>query len=492
MLLGVWALLGLAFTAVAGDSAAVPGLGPASWHPAWDLDLGLSSATVTTILAIAYLSAGASVLLGLQAVRDGVGFGPRQVRIAGLAAVAVVLVLTALPPAGSADHLSYLAYGRSAAAGGDPYTQDPLTWRGGADAVAGAVQPPWQHTPSVYGPVATAAQAVVARLGHGDLRLTVWFWQLLMGAAFLAAGLVLDRLTRADPIARTRAAVIWTLNPLLLGQVVLGGHIDAFAVAAAVAAMALAARKPLLAGAFLGVAIGSKITFALFGLAIVLGLVTDRPHRWRLIGWGLLGTALVLVPAHLWAGSHVYDQVRRNARFISLATPWRLIADLLDPVFGRPAVRGVVAPVALGIAVVFGILLIRRIWRVQVEAGPDPATAGIFRAGLLLSAAWVLTTPYALPWYDAMVWAPLAVMGAGAGLLDGVLLTRLVVLSLAYVPGRVVELSPRVGELTLGLRRHVAPWLTLAVFIAALAWACVPPRWPPPGPRRRSVATPGR
>ena len=403
-----------------------------------------------------------------------------------------MLVLTALPPTGSADHLSYLAYGRIAAAGDDPYVQDPLAWRGGADPVAGAVQPPWQHAPSVYGPVTTAVQAVVARLGGGDLRLTVWFWQLLMGAAFLAAGFVLDRLTRHDPQARTRAAVIWTLNPLLLGELVLGGHVDVLAVAAALAAMALASRAPLLAGGLLGVAVGSKITFALFGLAIVFGVLKQHQHRWRTLGWGVLGAGLVLVPAHLWSGPHTYDQLRQTARFISLATPWRLVADLLDPVFGRPAVRGVVGPVALGVAVVFGAVLVRRIRAVQVGCCADQGsvTADTVRAAVLLAAAWVLTTPYALPWYDAMVWAPLALLGSGAGVLDVLLLSRLFVLSLAYVPGRVVGMTPDVEHLTLGFRRHVAPWLTLAVVIAALAWVCAPQQWLPRALRRRAAAEP--
>ena len=85
-----------------------------------------------------------------------------------------------------------------------------------------------------------------------------------------------------------------------------------------------------------------------------------------------------------------------------------------------------------------------------------------------------------------MVWGPLAVLGASA--LDVVLLSRLFVLSLAYVPGRVVGMSPQIEDLTLGFRRQVAPWLTLAVVIAALVWACAPSRWLPPARARRAPA----
>src|SRR5262249_39046232 len=133
-------------------------------------------------------------------------------------AAGALLVLSALPPTGSADHLSYLAYGRIAAAGDDPYVVDPLTWHDGQDPVAGAAQPPYRHARSVYGPVATAAQAAVAYVGHGSLRLTVWLWQLLIAGAFGVTGWLLDRLTRGDPQARARTAVLWTLNPILLGQ----------------------------------------------------------------------------------------------------------------------------------------------------------------------------------------------------------------------------------------------------------------------------------
>jgi Glycosyltransferase family 87 len=465
--LSTLSVLLLAAVAAAGDSAAVPGLGAATVHPPWDAGLEPGSALVTVLLALAAGFGAAAVGLGLLAVRRGGAIRPRTVLVAGVGAV---LLLTAVPPLGSADHLSYLAYGRIAAAGDDPYVVDPLEWRQGTDPVAGAIQPPWQHTRSVYGPVATAAQASVAALGHGSLRLTVWLWQLLAGAAFLATALVLDSATRHDRSARARAAVLWTLNPLLLGQLVLGAHLDVIAVAAAVGALALAGRRPLPAGMLLGVAVGSKITFALFGLAILWDS-RHRPDRWRHVGLGALGAALVLVPAHLWAGPHVYDQLRAAARMVSLATPWRPLVDQLDPVFGG-VVRTVVGYAALALAVGLALLLARRL-RLR-EPGP-PGAEGAGRAAVALTAAWVLTTPYALPWYDAMVWGPLA-LAAGTAWLDLALLARLGVLTLAYLPGRVVGMSPGVERFTLDFRREVAPWLVLATLLAVVtrAWRPVP------------------
>jgi hypothetical protein len=485
----------MAAVAAAGESAADPGLGAHTWYPPWDAGLHPSSGLVTVVLVVAYLLGAAAVGLGLLAVRRGSVPSPKLVLVAGVAAVAVLGVL---PPLGSADHLSYAAYGRIAAAGADPYVVDPGTWRGGHDPVAGAIQPPWQHTRSVYGPVATALMAGTAWLGHGSLRLTVWLWQLLAGLAFLAVALALDRLTRHDPRARARAAVAWTLNPLLLAALVLGGHLDVIAVAFAIGAIALAARRPLLAGALLGAAIGSKITFALFALAALWGL-RHLVHRdlTRTLNLGVLGGLVVLVPAQLWSGPHTYSQLHQASRQVSLATPWRPLVNQLDPVFGG-VVRTVLGPVALGLGVVLAVLLARRLRAMPAGLGDetDPrvaATADAARAAVLLGTAWVLTTPYSLPWYDAMIWAPLALLagpraegGAAGGPDDGrvaplwpleaALLARLTLLTLAYVPGRVVGMSPTVERLTLDYRGDVAPWLNLAVVIAVLWWLFAPPR----------------
>lgn len=462
---GVVSVLLLAVVAFAGDSAAVPGLGPATWYPSWDLDLGLSSGLVSVLLAIAAVLGAVTIGAGLRSV--GALLTPQQVLIA---AVSVVAVLTVLPPLGSADHLSYLAYGRIAAAGDDPYAVSPIDWRDGTDPVAGAVQPPWQETPSVYGPVATAAQALVAWAGDGSLRLTVWFWQILCALAFLAVALTLDRMTRHDPRARSRTWVLWTLNPLLLGQVVLGGHLDVIAVAFAIGALATAARRPVLAGVLIGAAVGSKITFGLFALAILWGLLRRPwPQVLRHVGIMALSGLAVLVPAHLWSGRHTYDRLEAAGSQVSLATPWRLVTNQLDPVFGS-VVRDVVGFSAMGLGAVLAVLLLRRL---PTRSVLEAETASMVRAALALTVGWLLLTPYSLPWYDSMVWAPLALLVPT--LLDGALLARLFVLVLAYVPGRVVGMSVQVEEITLGFRKDVAPWLELAVIVTVVVWTCL--RW---------------
>jgi hypothetical protein len=323
--------------------------------------------------------------------------------------------------------------------------------------------------------VATAVQAAVADAGGGSLRRTVWWWQLVAGAAFLAVAGMLDRLTRHDSSARARAAVLWTLNPLLLGQLVLGAHIDVLAAALALGVIATARRAPLVAGVLLGAAAGTKLPYAVAGLAVVWALRTVPPRRLAgMLAVGSAGALAVLVPAHLWAGPHVFDQLGRAGRMVSLATPWRVLVDGAGLAVGSGTVRSVVTPLA-------GLLAAGLVWRLarrppwpaspqpEPQPRPEPELRDRFvvdaaRAAVLLSVAWVLTAPYALPWYDALVWAPLVL--AGGSWLDGVMLVRLVTLGVAYVPGRVVGLSPSVEMITLGVRRGLAPLVAVGVLVA--------------------------
>ena len=123
----------------------------------------------------------------------------------GLLAVAA---LALVPPFGSSDHLSYAAYGRMAVTGHDPYTTTPAALARLGDPVARAVED-WRNSPSVYGPLATAGQALAALIGGTSARLTVFVLGLLNAAAFAGTGLLLHRLARGDraPPAAGRAAV---------------------------------------------------------------------------------------------------------------------------------------------------------------------------------------------------------------------------------------------------------------------------------------------
>lgn len=453
-LAGLLALLSaglLVGTSALGPSAASPGLGPRSALPAYALGVHPSSGLVTVLLVVAYLAGGTAVALGLWAVRRGAVVPRSWLVVAGCVAALAVLV----PPLGSADHLSYAAYGRIAVQGGDPYVEPPVAWAGGHDPVTSAVEDPWATTPSIYGPVATAVQAATSAVGGDRLRLTVWLWQLVCLAAWLVVGLVVRRRGGG------RGAWLWLLNPVLLGVLLVGAHVDLLAAALGLGALVLAARRPLPAGVLLGAAVGVKVTFALVGVAVLYALWRNR-SGWRPVLLGVIGAALVLVPSYLLAGPHVLDQLGRARHYVSLATPWRPLVDGLGA-------RGVVLVVWPLVAVVLAVLLARALRR---PPGPAGVTADAASALVVLGAAYVLAAPYSLPWYDAILWAPLALAAGG---LDLLLLVRLVVLALAYVPGRVLGMSSTVHDLTLGYRREVAPWLGV-VLLVWLVWLARPGR----------------
>jgi Glycosyltransferase family 87 len=458
---------------VAGSSSATPGLGPRTALPPYDLGLHPSDLTVTVLLVLGYLFGGVTVWAGMLAIRAG--WTPRPGRVA--VAVAVVALVTVLvPPSGSADHLSYAAYGRTAALGGDPYVVPPDAWPR-PDPVIGAAEPPWADTPDVYGPIATALYAGVSLLAGSSLRATVWFWQLLVAAAFLLTSLLLHLMARGDRRLQARAAVLWTLNPLLIEELVGGAHLDAVSTAAAICCLWLATSprsgpgRYLLAGVALGLAAGTKFPYALAGLA-VLWAVRGRGARYLAyrLPAGLVGVLAVLLPGYLWSGRHTFDQARVASHYVSLATPWHGVVSGLQAITG-PGVRDYVPLAFAGLAclvVAAGALLLHR-WDQQRDRHPgqppvsEPVSA--CRALLVLSLAYPLAAPYVLPWYDGILWAPLCLIAVPA-LLESLLLIRLVTLAVAYVPGRGDAARSTVIEVMLDVRQFAAP----VVVTGVLGW----------------------
>jgi len=436
--------------ALAGSSAAVPDLGAGAFPV--ELGLGFSSATVSVLMAVAVLSGGATVLAGLRAAADG--WRPRRFLLVALVgAVAVSLV----PPVGSADHLSYAAYGRIAALGGDPYLQPPDTFAGGTDPVTSAVRDPWRSTTSVYGPVGALLMGLTSVLGGESVRATVWAWQLLLLLVWGLTALAV-RVGVRDPDRRARAELLWTANPLLLTVGLSGAHADVLAGAAAVGALLLSRRFPFLAGLAVAVAVGTKAPYGAVVVGIVVAALSLREFR---PGWflrGVLGALVVLVPAHVWAGVHVYDQTRTASRYVSLATIWRPLVEA-----GLP--RGALLPGMVVVMVVVAVLW----WPVLVRGDRLERAAG---ATTLLAAGYLLGAAYELPWYDLLLWGPLAfalLPGGAPSTWTRVLTARLTLLALAYVPGLVDGMSPAVEAVTLGYRKEVGPWISWVALVLIVA-----------------------
>lgn len=446
-LLLMFAFAALAATQLLGPSATEAPLGAHDnpGTPPWLVHTSASPWLVTALLVVAALSGAAVVWLGLTGRWRP---SPRHALITGILAASV---LAFLPPIGSADTLSYAADGRIAALGHNPWKETPAQLAATGDPVGQSVEVPWQNTPSVYGPIATGEQALAAKIAGGDAALIVLLLDLVNAVAFIAAALLLFW-SAHDDVARTRAVVMWAVNPLLWMQLVAGAHLDSLAAVAALAAVVVAARSRLAAGALAGAAAAIKAPIGLVWLALVWA---GRRSR-RAVVELTVGAGAVAGVSYAVAGPDAFHQLSRASKLVSLATPWRPVADALNPLLGHGATRQLVDVLALVLLVVLVRALVRS--HPEIRSGTPAGLAFAFVA------AYVLSAPYALPWYDAAPWVLLALLATSR--LDGILLAHTTVLSLAYIPGRAAfQLPGGLHTLAFGMRQVVSPVLLLLVLL---------------------------
>ncbi len=194
------------------------------------------------------------------------------------ASACVVAVLVSLTPVGSSDTASYAAFGRIAALGGNPYTTSPARFLHPSHylAVVGTV---WRGQVSVYGPIATWVQRFAASIGGSDVATTIWVLMILNGAVFIGIGWLLLK-TSDDPI---RATLFWVANPVLIQQLVSGGHLDTLVAGACICAIQVARRVSgisgdVLIGVLIGLACGVKVNAVLVAVGLAWPLL--RRHEW--------------------------------------------------------------------------------------------------------------------------------------------------------------------------------------------------------------------
>jgi alpha-1,6-mannosyltransferase len=465
-----------------------PGGGPPWWHP-----LHLTATFVTVSLWAAMALGCAGVIAGLVAVARGARPPVRPVLAASFLAVAV---LTVLPPAGSTDPISYAASGRTAVTGHSPYVMTPRQLQQSGDPVgrqipSREIPPSWMNAVSVYGPVATAAEWGAAELGGTSLaRITFWL-KLEEAIAFGAVVLALDRLLRADPEMRIRAHLLWSVNPLLLWEIVAGGHIDglaaAFGLLGVVALRADSQRESrprlrlgsaALAGLLIGVATGLKVEYALLGLAVAWACRRSL----RALAAAAAGFVVVIGPAYLAAGTAAIKVLVTRSTGITWDTMYQLF---WRPVLGYTqfSVSSVPPHLELVAYLLFAGVALLALLRFPDLVPLRPAVA----PALALSLAWLFVTPFQRPWYDVMAIALLALYPASW--LDWVVLIRLLAGATVYV--QAVQ-SPAEPHWLYDLGQFNGTWLTPGIrllAVVALVWLCVSGRW---GWRSRSATSPGR
>jgi len=442
----------LALAAVLGPSAAEPALPGAAGLPPYSLDADPSETAVSALLALA-LVLGA---LGLHAAWRALDLGwrpsPRRLLAASLLTTAGLCLV---PTIGSADIVSYATYGRMAATGHDPYATTPEMLAATGDPIAVNVQG-WLHASSIYGPLATGEQALASAIGGRSLRSTVVVLTVVNAVAF-AVTTVLLYLGVGDDARRRRALLFWGLNPLLLFELVSAGHVDAIATACLVGALLALRRSPLLAGVLVGGAIDVKLSLAI----VVAGLAVTLWRQWRALAAVAVGCLVAVVPPYLAGGPHILDQARTASAFVVHASLWQPVALLM----GGTGWRRVVTTLAWVAAIALAVVLLRR-QRAQAGAEPDVARRAAASIAVVLT-GYVMLTAYVLPWYDAPLWAMLALLPASA--LDRLLLVHSGVLSVAYLPGNTVDLTSRVvtGAQFVVQRIIAPPVLAAVAFVAA-------------------------
>jgi len=273
-----------------------------------------------------------------------------------------------------------------------------------------------------------------------------------------------------------RAHLLWSVNPLLLWEIVGSGHVDGLAAAFGLGGVALLwflppATRPVLwrcltAGALLGAAAAVKSPFALFAVG-ALWAVRRSPVA---IGTVIAGWVAVVVPSYVVAGM---PAVRVLLHRGSSQVTW----DNLYQVFYRPLglagptgadhIPAHLATIALLCFVAAAVLAFFRL--------PDgvPGRPAVTPA-LALSLAFIFFYPFQRPWYDVMIIVLLALYPRSW--LDWVVLVRLCFGAITYMESAMLPSHDWVQH----IQFLQGDWLTPAVrFLAAaaLVWMCVTGRW---------------
>ncbi|HYV59067.1 MAG TPA: glycosyltransferase 87 family protein [Acidimicrobiia bacterium] len=377
------------------------------------LTLVLVSAAATSIaVAYPFASIGSAGLLTLAFTALGLAVGVgRWRRALGMRAVLVVTVALLVVsvkywPRDSTDIWSYAAYGRMVSHyGASPYRHVPVEYPN--DPAMRRVRPVWQNTASVYGPLWNGISAGVIAFTNTDGRSTRLVFQGLAALSVFLAALLVARRTRAPA-----AVALIGLNPLVIFDIVNGGHNDALVGLALLAGVLLATRERFALAAAV-IALGALVKLvALLGLvALVVWVWRRRGLRPALISSAVAG-GVVAVGYAVSGGLDALKPLRDARLQMSRNSIWLLTgADGRSRLFGldRPPLSSdflrPIATVSIIVVLVLAGLLVAGRLR-------DRTPTLVVGSALV---AYLLASMYVLPWYAA--WAlPVLVLEWRSGL----------------------------------------------------------------------------
>jgi hypothetical protein len=305
-----------------------------------------------------------------------------------LASIGIVAIMVCLTPVG-----------RIAALGHNPYVMTPAALHD--PHYLAAVGSIWRTQVSVYGPVATAIQAFAAWIGGSHVVTTIWVLMILNGIAFVGIGVLLYK-TSDDPV---RATLFWTANPVIIQQMVGGGHLDTFVAAGAIAAILVARRVSgvwgdVLVGVLIALACGVKANAALIAAGLAWPLL--RRHEWlRTTRIAVIALAVVALE-YSYYGLDALKPLVRGLKFVTLPSPWWLFQEAGTGLGISKDTMGTV------ISFLWPIALIVVAWLIYQRISADQPREVV--APFALTFAWVLVAPWVFAWYTAIAWVALAVV----------------------------------------------------------------------------------
>ena len=451
-----------------GPSAVALRLGPRnSLLPPWYLPTGWVHVNewVAVISLWVGLAAG-SVGLWICYRAVELGWRPNVRRLFVLGAL-LSLATSLVPPLTSADVLMYAAYGRLMVLGWNPYDITPANIiRQEYDPVMRWVEAPWQDTPSVYGPIASFSQWLAATLGGDNMHQVVFWLQMFALIPFLIVGLIVVKMAHGDPAFQTRAVLFTVLNPIMIWSICAQAHNEPLTLVFAVAGFWFIRRNAWLAGVGIGLAGCVKVSLVYYGIAMVWGY---RHQPRKLVALCIAAAGTIGLGYGLFAPQALFAAAR-NTSYVSAGSWTEWLYALGRVTIGDGPARQVMGLLGLTGLFVIGWMLSRLLPWVTAPGAPlgtdprrDPLTITV-RTAALLTAAWLITSPYTLSWYDLITWVPLSLMAANR--LDVITMWRGTWLSLAYVTGRVIEFGP--GVVVAGfIMRDI---LCTAAQIGAIVW----------------------
>ncbi len=289
---------------VAGPASPLPRFEAAPPWPPWFVQLHLAPWAAPIMSWIAVVLGAIGFVAALIASRRGWQPSPKRL-IAG--SVVAILALMLMPPIATGDPLYYTAYGRIGILGHDVFAAGTNQFLPAGDPVAAAVRQYVPLPPSRYGPVAVLSEEAASAIAGDSVARTLFWLKVWNAVAYLVLVFVLDRLMRPDRMRRTRAHLMWSLNPLLLFVIMADGHNDVLAAALAATALFAVRKSAALhtfwGGVLLVLAIGVKATYALFGAGMAWAVRRSPRALFALAA----GSAAVLVPTYLLGGRRVIE-----------------------------------------------------------------------------------------------------------------------------------------------------------------------------------------